>query len=187
MSVAKKKAVERMAQGVARVADDWGWRGGKPKEITGTEYHKQLDDLYYRYNHGNPVDRDRWAVAEDRLRDNLDVQIENQISRSKNSKLKKAFFSSNASIDKFATDMKELEQAGVPREWTGRLWPALQEQLQEPYDMISPTIARQVSAVMRSMSNNERDVFVTMLPRWSGTMEDLASTAKRMARAERMR
>jgi hypothetical protein len=200
---AKKEAVERLAQGVARVADDWGWRGGKPGEMTGIG----IQDAFVSGS-------DRIALKQARK------QLERHALERPNSEIAKNWstlndmFSYTDYIDEptanLMGDFRRLEQAGVPREWTGRVLESLYRfgsgRVNSPGlnlrrigdtrvvgDAFGPVgfsgiakVADVVSDLMRPMSNAERDVFLTMLPRWSGTIDDLASTARRMARAERM-
>jgi hypothetical protein len=173
------RAAGKIADEGVEAADDWGWKGGKPGELTGGEYHKRLDNLYSRYDHSDEIDRARWRTAEDKLRDKLDFEIENQIAQSGNARLKKEFYeNSSGSNDDFATDMKELELAGIPREWTGKVWPVLRTQVQRRYDLIPPTLAEKVSDAMRSMTNAQREDFLALLPEWSESLDDLANAVR---------
>jgi hypothetical protein len=176
---AKREAI----QNLAKVADDWGWKGGKPGELTGGQYQKRLDDVYQKYrtpgeDYAESIDR--WFAAEESARAEMDHIIERQVDRSKNLNLRKAAW--EAGIEKFTMDMKELENAGVPREWTGKVWPAIQSQLQNKYDFIPPILAQQVSDLMRPMTNEQRQTFVNLLPRWTGTLESAASAARKLYR-----
>jgi hypothetical protein len=176
---AREEAIGRLA----KVADDWGWKGGKPGELTGGEYQKRLDDLYQLYSRNDGFERgfyNRWRREEDLLRDKMDAIIDDQVAKSKNFNLKKIVYQTG--IEKFTMDMKELENAGIPREWTGKVWPAIQGQLQRKYDFVPPILAQQVSDLMRPMTNEQRETFLNLLPRWTGTLETAASAAKKLYR-----
>ncbi len=188
---AREEAIGRLA----KVADDWGWKGGKPGEVTGGDYHGALDDLYYRMNSfesdpdavGFEYERQlaRWRNAEDDLREELDQKIIDQIESSKNNQLKNAFIKSGEDIEKFTQDMKTLERANIPREWTGKVWPVIQGQLQKQFDYIPPILAQQVSDLMRPMTNDQRYMFLKLMSsNISGqTLDRIASTVRRITKS----
>jgi hypothetical protein len=159
---------------VARVADDWGWKGGKPGEVTGGMYVGELNDAFKRLSKGN-VNNPRWLEAETAIYEKYDPKIIAQIENSSNVALKNAF---DDDIDAFMEQMKTLEEADFPREWTGRAYPALRSQLQRPYDRIPPILAKQVSDIMRPLTKDQRETFVALLPDWSGSMDELAEAAR---------
>ena len=179
---AGREGLERLAKGVAEAADAWGWKGGKPGELTGGAYQERLDDLYNSYNTYDEIERERWENAEIALRDKMDDIINAQVDKSKNPNLKRAFNNTGNYVEKFTMDMQALEDAGIPREWTGKVWPAIQSQLQYRYDFIPPILAQQVSDLMSRMTNEQRQTFVNLLPRWTGTLEAAASAARKMYR-----
>ncbi len=172
------RAAEKIADEGVEAAGDWGWKGGKPGELTGGEYHRRLDNLYDSYDQSDQIDRARWRTAEDKLRDELNFEIENQLAQSSSNIDSILFNRLDGDIDKFTTDMRELERAGIPREWTGKVWPAIQGQLQYPNDYVPPVIAQQVSDAMRPMTNDQREEFLALLPEWTESLEDLANAVK---------
>ncbi len=171
---ARRDAIKALAE----VADDWGWKGGKPGEITGGMYVNELNDAFERLAMGNP-NNPRWLAAEAAIYDKYDPLIRKQIENSSNAAIKNAWA---GDIDAFMEQMKTLEDADFPREWTGKVYPALRSQLQRPYDRISPILAKQVSDLMRPMTNDQRETFLNLLPRWTGTLETAAAAAKKLYR-----
>jgi hypothetical protein len=154
----KKAAVYAMsladnADDVARVADDWGWKGGKPGEVTGTDY---MNDMSIRSSSLVPV-----------LRKNF-----SDVGHPDDADLLMQWFA-------------DMEKAGIPRRWTGKLakklWntPAGQA---VPYDE-SPsgmaTYFQNVSNVMGRLTEKERadllDNYLTLLPEWTESAEDFAN------------
>jgi hypothetical protein len=185
--IAKKigeEVVEGMAKSAApkaaaKTADDWGWKGGKPGEITGSEYEnarRSLTDLF-----GNTTKTNRAKLYK------LNQKLLDQVS---GSGLENRFMHS------LAGDFADLEQAGVPREWTGKVVKAVGRPLWEVADtsgasllgkttqnartpiVFSSDIARGISDAMRSMTNSQRETFLSLLPEWTGSLDDLAKAAK---------
>jgi hypothetical protein len=180
---AKKEGLERIVKGVAKVVDDWGWKGGKPGELTGGEYQKRLDDLYQLYKRGGRGFYNPWRKEEDLLRDKMDTIIDDQVAKSKNFNLKKIVYQTG--IEKFTKDMQTLENADIPREWTGKVWPVIQKQLENKYDYVPPILAQQVSDLMRPMTDDQRYMFLKLMSsNISGqTLDRIASTVRRITKS----
>ena len=68
-----KEAVKRVADDVVEAADDWGWKGGRPGEITSKDYWKERDIIEKMGD---------TAAAEVRL-GKLDNKVIEQFSKSK--------------------------------------------------------------------------------------------------------
>lgn len=66
-----------------------------------------------------------------------------------------------------------METAGIPREWTGAVSKALPEEMY-PSNPRYVSYVRNVSNVMRNMSNNQRNVFLSQLKDWRGPVDQLA-------------
>jgi hypothetical protein len=175
---ARRDALKAMLPKAAKAGDDWGWKGGKPGELTGGEYQKRLDDLYERYNYGEGLDYERFQNAEDALRDEMFDTLENQLAKSSSDIDKSLYNDFNDDMDKFAMDMSTLEQADIPREWTGKVWPVIQKKLDNPFDYVPPALAQQVSDAMRTLSNDQRKEFLDLLPEWTESLEDLANAVR---------
>jgi len=196
--------VVRVVDDVTKVGDDWGWKGGKPGEITGGELRELalstrspviLSTTINPYNVR--------SVQEQALR------MADQLERTENPAVREAYNNvlrrlsnvgpagylpkptasarANAAGD-MALRFSELEKAGVPREWTGKVFTAMQ---QLPSHMIWPyadkiraassprgAIAQVLSDFMRPMTNDQRETFLAMLPEWEGSLDDLADAAR---------
>jgi len=158
MSV-KREGLERIAKGVAKVADDWGWKGGKEGEVTGTMYVQ------------NPMDPSNLMA---RLEKDFDLY-------------------DKGSADLLMRWFSDLESADVPREWTGKiakkLWEAGALRVRGIADNFIDdgnsgflNSFKHISDAMRPMTNEQRETFLNLLPRWTGTLETAASTAKKLYR-----
>lgn len=66
-----------------------------------------------------------------------------------------------------------MEQAGIPREWTGVVSKSLPEEMR-PSNPRYVSYVRNVSNVMRDMSNNQRNLFLSQLKDWRGPVDQLA-------------
>ena len=152
----KKAAVYAMsladnADDAARVADDWGWKGGKPGEITGTDYMQDLN-----------------------------VKPEDLIPR-----LRKSFGDMKRDdADLLMQWFADMEDAGIPRRWTGKLAKKLWNTPTGPnipFDDSQTGLAtyfQNVSDSMRPMTNDQRETFLALLPEWEGSLDELADAAR---------
>lgn len=175
------EAVKRMlgdaGEKVAEKADDWGWKGGKEGEITGQQFENALK--VHRDNYGNVIpsykDADRKVI---------------QRAYTQTEKM------GRGDVRSLMGDFADLEQADVPREWTGRIMKAVGRPLWEVADdvgnqllgsttpsglariVMSRHIAEAISDAMRPMTNVQRETFVALLPEWTGTLDELADAAR---------
>jgi len=187
MSV-KREGLERLAKGVAKVIGDWNWTGGKPGEITGGDIlreipsgrpmfgeQRNLMDAFVNQLRGSTKSGDRfnrlldeYALVQQRSMDLMKRPASGVVSPSR--EIAKRFYA--------------LENAGVPREYTGAI---------ERYFGRSDTLpnmakntkllqkkAKEMSNLMRSMTDDQRQTFLNLLPTWLGTMKDAAVVAKKV-------
>ena len=143
------KAAAKIADEGVKVADDWGWKGGKPGEITGREYMR-----------------------------NLDIEPESLLPR-----LKKDFDVNGLDdADLLMNWFADLEEADVPRKWTGKIakkmWGSDSGIPLDDSNSGLLTVFKDISKYMRPMSNADRTTLVSMLPNWERTVSDLPSTVK---------
>jgi hypothetical protein len=180
-----------MADDVVDVADDWGWKGGKPGELTGGEYVKALGDIEAealrktkrRFNipeeveDYNPYGGERQKLFYETQRLNaLDPYV------AKADKQLSSMYESGLDTDETTVAMMSfdaLEKAGIPRKWTGRVYKALGEN-SSPLDTLDVVeeSAQAISDSMRSLTNDQRETFLALLPEWSGSLADLADAAR---------
>jgi hypothetical protein len=113
----------------------------------------------------------------------MDTIIDDQVAKSKNFNLKKIVYQTG--IEKFTKDMQTLENADIPREWTGKVWPVIQKQLENKYDYVPPILAQQVSDLMRPMTDDQRYMFLKLMSsNISGqTLDRIASTVRRITKS----
>lgn len=182
LSMAREIA-EDAAGALAKKADDWGWKGAKPGEISGTEFMK------------------RWIVLPDELQNRIlvrDAQIKlvNDTAKQFESASNdfKDFLLKAYNIDvskgaqseanvfdfrKLMRDLRVLENAGVPRRWTGKMLKAVVkgkriDNLDDLYDM------PKISEAMESLSEPQRKMFVGLFPSWEGEPDQLGEVVRVM-------
>jgi hypothetical protein len=190
-------AVRRMADDVVDVADDWGWKGGKPGELTGGEYaskrvkvspgrygvdelDEDVGDIVYNIldkRNISETDPNYWNLWDDvyedlqPLSDKTTMRAYRQLSRSMPD------METAADVDTAMLTFKALEDADVPRKWTGKVYRAVQGS--EGLSSLPPEMyAGEVSNAMRPLTNDQRETFLSLLPEWSGSLADLADAAR---------
>lgn len=155
---AREEAIGRLAKAAKEAADDWGWKGGKPGEITGGDYVRHMREQLAEWNDISP--------EPDFL-----VELQTQLMRSKYP----AISAAANDVDRIYRGFSRMEQAGIPRQWTGRVMSAaLQSSI--------PVRPKELSELMRPMTDAQRETFLSLLPRWTGTLEQAASAAKKLYR-----
>lgn len=207
---AKREGLERLVKGVAEVADDWGWKGGKPGEITGNQFvdfvkensppirGASIDEMYedavrMAEMDASLGDSDSYESFMDTVR-----QVKNQLSKSKHKALVPYQASDSLTANDVArmTAFKQLEDLDVPRKWTGkivaaveeapvdldRLLPNVREEMFGTNDDYIGEVLKNVVDYMRPMTDAQRQTFLNLLPRWTGTLEQAASAAKKLYR-----
>lgn len=162
---------------LAKVADDWGWKGGKPGEITAG----QLAGLRAK---GEDYRADK--ILRDHVERFYQKYPNSPLSTEMQRNGTKWINNTPLEIKLFEDVMSALEQAGVPREWTGRLASVLPRPTVTSgitgKRRINPEEIERVSNLMRPMTNAQRETFLSLLPRWTGTLEQAASAAKKLYR-----
>lgn len=166
-------AVKKAAKAVEDKVDDWGWKGGKPGEMTGTDFTQGLN-----------------MVVGSKGADKIHARASKQISNAADKGKLPASLANNHSWA-----MREFtlaENAGIPRKWTGKVVKSLNPD--NPVEFTgggiktftsrsndrsgNPDTYNRVSKMMRAMTNEQRDTFVKLLPEWEGSLDDLANAAK---------
>lgn len=150
-------AVERMVEKVPGA--DWGWKGGKPGELSGKDYLDTIKEF-----------ADEFGQLE--LDDS--IGFASQLLRSKYPAIRAAAEDPNL-MDRVYRGFARMEKTGIPREWTGKVMNAI---LQSDI----PAGPKTISDLMRPMTNDQRQALLNLLPRWTGTLETAASAAKKLYR-----
>jgi len=201
---ARVQAVTRMAgdasKKVASKVDDWGWKGGKPGEVTGKTWDadvtKRWNDLAISTN----------ARARKQLEKHAAKNPSSNIAN--NWKTLNQMLPESTYIDEptanILGDFDLLESADIPREWTGKVLNSLYEYGKQRIDsaafnlriigdtnipdtlaLFGPSgksgivsVAEKVSNAMRPMTNDQRETFLALLPEWTESLEDLAKAAR---------
>lgn len=186
-------AVEKMVQKAPGA--DWGWKGGKPGEVTGGEY---VNALFGKQDPG--VSRG----IEKTLRTAV-KQLEKYSSSKPNAPISMVYSSiagkgykgakQDAARYLYLQTFRPIERANVPREWTGKMANALlspEMTRATAYRLLgdqtpsldarglTEALADAASNIMRPMTNAQRETFLQLLPRWTGSIETAASAAKKL-------
>lgn len=174
-----ENAAKKVVKAVKDKANDWGWKGGKPGELTGTRYTETLN---------TPLEDDNRRRALLQLRPSFPESFKFDLHSQKHQ--------AGQAMKSFAA----LEGAGVPREWTGKVMRAIEKKhgttdlesiRPSDYEKLlsngrsiaghSPmSLAHSMSSHMRGMTNQQRDTFLSLYPEWEGSLDDLANAAKNL-------
>lgn len=154
----------------ASKADDWGWKGGKPGEITGT-WFRSRPDVVVRDDFGNIV--------------HAKTQVMSQLRKAVEAGKLPKEAATESGMRTWMRRFAEAEDAGIPREWTGKTVraysessPFRQKALFSSYNASPEPAMVQISNTMRPMTNDQRETFLALLPDWSGSLDELAETAR---------
>lgn len=148
---------------LAKVADDWGWKGGKKGEITGTALWDNPRELYKDFLNQIKTDKDLAVLVPFEPSSNYLVR-----------------HAADTAFE-IANGFRAMEQAGLPRTYTGKLYKSLLQRTKQasPIDVYDAWVA---ANSMKTMTNEQRTTFLQLLPRWTGTLEQAANAAKRLYR-----
>jgi hypothetical protein len=204
MSVGRE-GLERLAKGVAKVADDWGWSPSQMKsgEVSGTEFNRRLSeltglgddfDIMEKLRRAESIAHSDFSQVSDNTWRELNIlsdAVYKQRDRSKYPSLKTKFktmvkggFEPDAIYD--LERFKMMEESGIPRKWTGKIADAMDR---APTKLLVydgqyniPIAVQKISDIMRLMTNEQRQTFLNLLPKWTGTLETAALAAKKLYR-----
>jgi hypothetical protein len=189
----RREAVERLARGVANAVDDWGWKGGKPGELTGRMY----DELWVALRRGrtDALSPESKAWLGDKPYRSSRRFSENDLYDVATAQLRKskvlADRAENFTTDDVMDDFRILEDHDIPREWTGKIakalppmreWKRLPAFFQDQPDFNFDVAAGELSDLMRSMTNDQRRAFLALLPKSTRSLEETAAAAKKLYR-----
>lgn len=171
-----KQAVQRVADDVVEAADDWGWKGGKPGEVTAGSLKYDYPDLIAlgKQLSQNP-EKPLAKIA-------MSETVEGGVKRPRQE------WEIGASV---IDELKALEEADVPREWTGKVAAAAYNMLkgrdnqramrllENPRDFYAyKQLPERLSRAMRPMTNDQRETFLALLPEWTESLDDLVNAVK---------
>ena len=149
------KAVQQAA--VSRIAEtpatNWGWKGPKRGEISGTEF----------VNRYSTIDR----AARDKLLEDVASQLRPLAPAGKESL-------SPGRVLRTMTYLSNLEKADVPREFTGKIIKAAVKDSRG----IDEGAAQKFSNALANLTPTERETFLGLLPGWVGSIDELAFAAR---------
>lgn len=168
-------ALGKMVSKPAKKIDDWGWKGGKPGEITGSQYFIEREKLKIPEYLYTPQDWDKKALNQvlslkesDPIRSVFERRLINRLTYLPEDKATKH------ALDDTMMDFAMLELSGVPRKWTGKILRAIGGAAD---DQVS---VENISSLMRTMADSQREDFLRLLPRSKVPLETLAETVKRL-------
>lgn len=164
---AARKALDDMAGAVG----DWGWKGGKPGEITGGEFLKA------------------WVPASESERRNLYRRVADQFRKSSNPLLRSIADDTDDweyRIPGKMRDFVSLESAGIPRAYTGKVLLTLQKMNRSPEHFArarsrprkTENFAQLISEALRPMTDSQRETYLALFPGHEGSFEQLEQIAR---------
>lgn len=181
-------ALSKMVSKPAKKADDWGWKGGKPGEVTGSEltslsnrrdvgrYREAVHGEKYKY-----AKEDKQALEEATKKAVKQVNAlrkkdpEHPLVRSYD--LYKNTYGASprqAALQATVQHFQELERFGVPRRWTGKTVKAI-DQTRRAGNAGIGFSPQNVAKAMEPMSDPQREMFLRILP--SAKYETIEKTA----------
>lgn len=188
-----KKIGQEVAENIAPASkkiSDWGWRGGKPGELTGKRFNTLVNKADKR------AEKEAMKITGAKTREIIDenpemfsvyddlfesyVQPLRDQARKQFAGTKFASTYPDETMREFAT----LENANIPREYTGKLLPGLHAYLRNVNPMMSlrpyltDKLSQSVSKLMKDLTPEQRDTFMSLLPEWNGHLDELAEAAK---------
>lgn len=173
----KKQAVARMADEVVEKADDWGWKGGKPGEFTGTEFRKIQEDYSPQ---GERVYNDTVEKLVDKF-ENLPAKSSTYATYARLKSRYAPFHGIRSAARQAAAELQEtygrLEKANVPREYTGKLANAILQRT-SGITSVDNAVAKKLSTALEGMTNDQRETFLSLLPEWADSLDELVETAR---------
>ena len=177
--LAKKAApvVSGAVKKVAKAADDWGWKGGKPGEVTGGAMEKAKAKYYKTKNFSDY--EDIYAKAGEQLTASLSRKPNSPMAKYYGTRVDEDYPAYNDAyniLNKFTA----LEQADIPRAWTGKVMNAIIKKHGGKTYVAAPKEAKTISDLMRPMTNAQRETFVKLYPEWEQSLEELAKAAKNL-------
>jgi hypothetical protein len=176
-----KSGASSAKKAISEMADDWGWKGAKPGEMSGTSFTNMLEASRRAQN----ASFSPGAMAkEDALLKKASKQLANS-GLGTRGKLEIAGTMSDFSL---------LEKAGIPRKYTGKILKSvggrLDVAIMNKYGVgiwnrspltnpeIRLSFASELSSAMRPLTPAQRDTFISLYPEWSGTIEELSNAAR---------
>lgn len=181
--LAKKAApvVASAAKKATKVVDDWGWKGGKKGELTGTEFKSK--------KFGSPEYESGKAQGIKQLSATSAKKPGSPIATNYANMLKQV--SADEAAVNSLNDFAKLEEAGIPREYTGRVLNAMYKRAQGktrmPINLARVTYMEKgnftpdkISKKLALLTAEQRDTLLSLLPEWEGSLDDLANAAKNL-------
>lgn len=183
---AREEAIGRLAKAAQGAAENWRWNRGEPGEITGTTWRDTRNLAYNRmFNRRTRAEKHH---EYHKTMSPLLKAAQKQFRKSSMPEVREAaknFYKTENALVVFSN----LEQAGVPREWTGKVFQAVAKRRKKEFidaDMLLlHDDAKAISNAMRELNNNERSVFLDLFTNdATGAQPDkLAARARALTRA----
>lgn len=185
------KAASKIADEGVEVVDDWGWKGGKPGELTGGEFTSKWDKLEEEAEEATRkalgLSKKAYSEAFDSdeaynlfLKNLSEKQHEmGDIAYEKLRRTANPYILETSGYDApfVMREFSILEKADFPREWTGKALPAIRA-YQGNFADLSANLVQNISNLMRPMTNDQRETFLALLPEWTESLDELAKAAK---------
>ena len=183
------KAIDRMVgdagKKVASKVDDWGWKGGKPGEITGGDWTDKWNEILRINKKGFD------NSADVKMHENIEAKLIDRAHK----QLKP--LNANMFVDDEENAMAvfaSMEKANIPRRYTGKIYKATgdfirndnaRDWIRHPKFIRGKTndnIAGLLSEQLQPLNDKQRLEAIKLLPEWSRSLDDLGETAKEITK-----
>jgi hypothetical protein len=172
-------------------ADDWGWKGGNPGELTGGEYLRIMRGAESQPSEWDTVSEEAFRTANKQLEDakTAGKPVGRLYETMYNGSLDDGFSPGMARIR--ATSIinrgfADLEKAQIPRSMTGKVLPQMYNDNGLNTFYTSSLLGNiplwdstnRLSVMLETMDDAQRENFLALLPEWDGYLDDLAEAAR---------
>jgi len=158
-------AAKKTVNTVKDKADDWGWDGHKASDLPPSEYLRKKRNAmrYWRETEDDFENENlKWGEVAPRVSEKW---IDDMTEMRGNT--------SDENIDIIMDSFSFLQQKGMPRAWTGKYTKAF---TMSKFD--SPKSHPKAVEAFRTFDRGQRDTFLSLLPEWEGSLEDLIRAAR---------
>lgn len=157
----RNEAIQRLS----KTSGSWGWKGPKRGELHAGMYEDMYEKAMKRVNDEldfGPMEKwtpDQDAIWEDTMsevrRDLVDTPFADQFSKSRHQSIRDR---ADDDTENLIYDFRRLQEADVPREWTGKIVAALGD------NASFGITAKPISNAMRNMTDRQRELYLQVIP-----------------------
>lgn len=180
MGIAREIAEDAVGA-IAKKADDWGWKGGKPGELTGGVY-QDLSEQLRRGNNLSYVEPNSSKWVADWQSKNRGVRFsEDELVDEARKQLSRSGLipeGRGADPEPLMLFFSGLEDAGVPRRLTGKIAKSMDPGIWDDVYASTWNQGSEIGKAIQGLNDTQVETFLNLLPTWQGSLDVLADTAR---------